>query len=229
MWVYQVNSLQKLEATPLVADGIMYISEPPSNVTALDTRTGRPLWRYRRVYPEDIRVCCGEVNRGVAILGDLIYVGTVDAHIVALDAKTGAVRWDTAVANHKSGYSITVAPLAMKDKIVIGMAGGEYGVRGFLDAYDAKTGKRAWRFWTVPGEGEPGNETWAGDTWKTGSPQRGLPAHTIPIPIWFIGAPEIPDPTRMAIIAAEPIFTPIVRCARCRYRNAEMVLPVHAA
>ncbi|HVW83926.1 MAG TPA: PQQ-dependent dehydrogenase, methanol/ethanol family [Bryobacteraceae bacterium] len=169
VWSYQVNSLQKLEATPLVVDGIMYLSEPPSNVTALDTLTGRPLWRYRRTYPDDIRVCCGQVNRGVAILDDLVFVGTVDAHVVALDAKTGAVRWDVPAADYREGYSITVAPLAVKDKIVVGMAGGEYGVRGFLDAYDARTGKRAWRFWTVPGPGEKGSETWQGDTWKRGS------------------------------------------------------------
>ena len=169
LWVYQVNSLQKLETTPLVMDGIMYLTEPPSHVTALDTRTGKPLWKYRRVIPEDVRVCCGQVNRGVAALGDLLYVGTVDAHLVALDAKTGAVRWDVPVADYKAGYSITAAPLAVKDKIVVGMAGGEYGVRGFLDAYDAKTGKLAWRFWTIPGPGEPGHDTWAGDTWKTGS------------------------------------------------------------
>jgi alcohol dehydrogenase (cytochrome c) len=169
LWAYQVNSLQRLETTPLVVDGVMYISEPPSHVTALDTRTGKPLWKYRRVFPDDIRVCCGQVNRGVAILGDLIYVGTVDAHLVALDSKTGAVRWDISLADYKSGYSITVAPLAVKDKIIVGMAGGEYGVRGFLDAYDSRTGKRAWRFWTVPGPGEPGNKSWAGDTWKNGS------------------------------------------------------------
>jgi alcohol dehydrogenase (cytochrome c) len=169
VWAYQTNSLQKFETTPLVVDGVMYISEPPSHVTALDTRTGRPLWRYRRTMPDDVRVCCGQVNRGVAILGDLVYVGTIDAHLVALNAKTGAVMWDTTVADYKTGHSITVAPLAVKDKIVVGIAGGEYGVRGFLDAYDAKTGKRAWRFWTIPGPGEPGNETWAGDSWKTGS------------------------------------------------------------
>lgn len=168
-WSYQVGSLQKFETTPLVVDGIMYISEPPSHVTALDTRTGRPLWKYRRVLPDDLRVCCGQVNRGVAVLGDLIFVGTVDAHLVALNANTGAVRWDIEVANYKAGYSITVAPLAVKDKIVVGIAGGEYGIRGFLDAYDARTGKRAWRFWTVPGPGEKGNDTWAGDSWKTGS------------------------------------------------------------
>lgn len=169
LWAYQVNSLQKFETSPLVVDGVMYISEPPSHVTALDTRTGRPMWKYRRIIPDDLRVCCGEVNRGVAILGDLIYIGTVDAHLVALHAKTGAVIWDVEVANYKTGHSITAAPLAVKDKIVIGMAGGEYGVRGFLDAYDAKSGKRAWRFWTIPGPGEPGNETWKGDSWKTGS------------------------------------------------------------
>src|SRR3984893_15558130 len=169
IWQYQTGSLQKFETTPLVIDNIMYISEPPSHVTALDTRTGRALWRYRRVMPPDVRVCCGQVSRGVAVLGDLIYIGTVDAHLVALDAKTGAVRWDTSVADYREGYSITAAPLAIGNKIVVGMAGGEYGVRGFLDAYDAATGKRAWRFWTVPGPGEPGHNTWAGDTRKNGS------------------------------------------------------------
>lgn len=169
MWAYQTNSLQKFETTPLVVDGVMYISEPPSHVTALDTRTGRPLWKYRRTMPDDVRVCCGQVNRGVAILGDLIYVGTIDSYLVALNAKSGAVMWETKVADFQKGYSITVAPLAVRDKIVVGIAGGEYGVRGFLDAYDAKTGKRAWRFWTIPGPGEKGNETWKGDSWKTGS------------------------------------------------------------
>lgn len=169
VWMYQVNSLQKFETTPIVIDGVMYISEPPSNVTALDTATGRPLWRYRRPMPDDVRVCCGQVNRGVAALGDLLYLGTIDAHLVALNAKTGAVVWDVPVANYKSGHSITVAPLAVKDKLIVGIAGGEYGVRGFLDAYDAKTGKQAWRFWTIPAPGEKGNETWAGDSWKYGA------------------------------------------------------------
>jgi len=99
----------------------------------------------------------------------MVYVNTVDSHLLALDAKTGQVRWDVIVADYKQGISLTAAPLAVKDKIIIGMAGGEYGVRGFIDAYDAKTGKRAWRFWTIPGPGEKGNETWAGDSWKTGA------------------------------------------------------------
>lgn len=168
-WVYQSNSLQKFETTPLVVDGVMYITEAPSHVTALDTRTGRTLWRYRRSMPDDVRVCCGQVNRGVAILGDMVYVGTVDAHLVALDAKTGAVRWDVEVADNKTGHSITVAPLAVKDKIIMGIAGGEFGIRGFLDAYDAKTGKLAWRFWTVPAAGDPEAKTWAGDSYIRGS------------------------------------------------------------
>jgi alcohol dehydrogenase (cytochrome c) len=113
-------------------------------------------------------VCCGQVNRGVAALDDQIFVGTVDAHLVALDMRTGHVRWDVEVADYKMAYSITAAPLAVKDKVIVGIAGAEYGIRGFLDAYDAKTGKRDWRFYTVPGPGEPGNETWSGDSWKTG-------------------------------------------------------------
>jgi alcohol dehydrogenase (cytochrome c) len=169
LWVHQLDALDKAETTPLVVDGVMYISESPSNVIALDTRTGRPLWTFRRPMPKDVRVCCGQVNRGVAVLDDLVFVGTVDAHLIALDAKTGTVRWNTTVADYKTGHAITVAPLAVKDKVVVGIAGGEYGVRGFVDAYDAKTGKQAWRFWTIPGKGEPGNETWGGESWKTGS------------------------------------------------------------
>ena len=168
-WEYQTTAIAPVETTPLVIDGIMYLTEPASNVTALDTQTGRPIWKYQRTVPKDIRVCCGKVNRGVAALDEQIFVGTVDAHLVALDARTGAVRWDAAVADYKTGHAITVAPLAVKDKVIVGIAGGEYGVRGFIDAYDAKTGKQLWRFWTIPGPGEPGHETWAGDSWKTGS------------------------------------------------------------
>ena len=169
IWIHQIGALHKFETTPLVVDGIMYASIPPSDVTAIDTRTGRVLWNYARVIPKDTRVCCGLVNRGVALLGDTVYLGTVDAYLVALDAKSGIVRWETKVADYKTGYSVTVAPLAVKDKIVIGVAGGEYGVRGLLAAYDARTGKQAWRFWTVPAAGEPGVETWDGESWKTGS------------------------------------------------------------
>jgi len=168
-WMYQVNDPNKFETSPLVIDGVMYITEPPSNVAALDLRTGRPLWRYERQIPPGVRPCCGQVNRGLAALDDLLFLGTLDAHLVALDMKTGRVRWDTVVADYATAHAITVAPLALKDKVVIGIAGGEFGVRGFLDAYNAKTGERAWRFWTVPGPGERGNETWSGESWKTGA------------------------------------------------------------
>src|SRR5438552_1096099 len=117
---------------------------------------------------DPLRACCGDVNRGVAALGDQIFVATIDAHLVALDMRTGRVRWDVEVADYKTGHSLTAAPLAVKDKVIVGMAGAEYGVRGFLDAYDAGTGKRLWRFWTVPGPGEPGHQSWFGDSWKTG-------------------------------------------------------------
>jgi len=163
-WAYQVRTTEKIEASPLVVDGIMYLSEPGGSVTALDTRTARPIWKYTRNLPKDARGCCGTVNRGVAILDDKVYVGTFDAHLVALDIKSGRVRWDVPVADPALGHSITGAPLAIRGKIVVGMAGGEYGVRGFVDAYDAKTGQRAWRFWTVPDEGERGRETWAGQS-----------------------------------------------------------------
>ena len=168
VWVYQCQEGGTIETSPIVVDGIIYITEKPHIVTAIDGRTGRSLWSYRRAPAIDVPNCCGDVNRGLAVLNDTLYWGTLDAHLVAIDIKTGRLRWDVVVADYKSGHSITVAPLAVKDKIIIGISGGEFGIRGFLDAYDARTGERAWRFWTVPGTGEPGHESWAGDSWKTG-------------------------------------------------------------
>ena len=167
-WMYQMQTTHHVETSPLVIDGVMYITEPPSDVTALDLRTGRPIWSYRRTLPDRVIACCGQVNRGVAALDDALYLATIDAHLVSLDAKTGRVRWDVEVADYKAAYSLTNAPLAVKDKIIVGIAGAEYGIRGFIDAYDAKTGKRAWRFYAVPSPGEPGSETWSGDSWKIG-------------------------------------------------------------
>jgi alcohol dehydrogenase (cytochrome c) len=194
-WVYQMPVTQRIQTTPLVVDGVMYISEPPSNAIALDAATGRPFWRYRRSLPPKINVCCGQINRGVAVLGDRVFIGTVDAHLVALSAKTGNVLWDVEVADYRNGYSVTVAPLIVKDMVVVGMAGGEYGARGFLDAYDAKTGQRRWRFWTVPGPGEKGNETWSGDSWKTGGAPTWVTGSYDPslnLVIWGTGNPS-PD------------------------------------
>jgi alcohol dehydrogenase (cytochrome c) len=168
-WVYQIKEPGLIETTPLVADGVMYVTEPPSSVTALDLRTGRPLWNWSRPVPRETRaIGFPRVNRGVALLDDTVFVGTLDAHLVALDARTGIVRWDITVADNKTGHSITSAPLAIDGKVVIGISGGEAGIRGFLDAYAAKTGDRLWRFWTIPGPGEPGHETWDDASWKTG-------------------------------------------------------------
>ncbi len=168
-WVYQMRSPGLVETTPLVADGVMYLTEPPSHVTALDVRTGRTLWRYVHPVPEKtLAIGFPPVNRGVALLGDRVFLGTLEGHLVALDRQSGAVRWQTKVADNSLGYAITVAPLALDGKVINGVSGGEAGIRGFLDAYDAGTGALLWRFHTVPGPGEPGNETWGGDSWKTG-------------------------------------------------------------
>ena len=169
-WVYQVRRSGFIETTPLVVDGVMYLTEPPSTVAALDLRTGRRLWSWSPVLPNNV-VTIGfpSVNRGVALLDDMVYVATLNAHLVALDAKSGAVRWDVEVADNAHGYAFTLAPLALDGKIIVGVSGGETGIRGFIDAYDAKTGDRAWRFYTIPGAGEPGNDTWGGESWKTGA------------------------------------------------------------
>lgn len=169
VWTYQVDDLNKIETSPLAIDGIIYVTEPPSNVTALDAKTGRPIWKYRRKIPTGARNCCGQVNRGAAILGDSLYIGTIDAHLVCLDARSGVVRWDVPIADYKLGYAITAAPLAINGKVIVGVSGGEFGIRGFLDAIDAATGVRVWRFWTIPTIGEPGHESWSGNSWKTGS------------------------------------------------------------
>jgi alcohol dehydrogenase (cytochrome c) len=167
-WVFQSASLGQFETTPLVVDGVLYGTGQDNRAFALDARTGRAIWRYQRHLPEKIQACCGMVNRGFAILGSKLFMSTLDAHVMALDSKTGNVVWDVQAADYRQAYVFTVAPLLVKDKIIVGVAGGEYGVRGFIDAYYADSGKRAWRFYTVPGLGEPGHETWAGDSWKTG-------------------------------------------------------------
>ncbi len=167
-WVYQTMATDKIETTPLVVDGVMYGTGQDDRVFALDARSGRPIWQYRKPLPADVRPCCGHVNRGLAILGDKVFLGTLDAHVVALDARTGNVVWDKEAFDYRTGYSITLAPLVVKNLVLVSVSGGEYGIRGFIDAYDANSGERKWRFYTVPGPGEPGHETWEGDSWKIG-------------------------------------------------------------
>jgi alcohol dehydrogenase (cytochrome c) len=176
-WVFQAESLEKFEATPLVVDGIMYLTQAPSDAVALDAKTGRVFWVYRHRPSQDVRPCCGSVNHGLAILGDTLFLAALDAELVALDARTGRPIWKTQVADPKAGYAMTLAPLVVKDKVIVGVAGGEFGIRGFVVAYDARTGREAWRFYTVPGPGEPGHETWLNDAWQHGGG-----------PIWLTGS-----------------------------------------
>ncbi len=167
-WAHHIPQLGRAETTPLVVDGVMFITESPSNLVAVDAATGRPFWRYDHELPDDLRICCGRNNRGVAILGETLYMSTLDAHLVAIDARSGNLLWSAEVADYRAGYSKTAAPLIVKDKVVTGIAGGEFGIRGFLDAYDADTGRREWRTHTIPGPDHPDNLTWAGDSWRTG-------------------------------------------------------------
>jgi alcohol dehydrogenase (cytochrome c) len=169
-WVFQAQSLESFETTPLVVDGVMYVTEAPNTAVALDAATGRVFWRYQYNPSADSRPCCGRVNRGLAILGDKLFMATIDAKLIAIDATTGQAVWQTTVADASAGYAMTLAPLVIKDKVLVGVAGGEYGIRGFIAAYDAVTGEEEWRFYTIPGPGEPGFETWedGGDAWQHG-------------------------------------------------------------
>ncbi len=181
-WAVQIPGRSILEATPLVVNGIMYTTGQPGQVLAIDAKTGLVIWRFERqqkeVNPYEINVS----TRGVAMLGDRLYIGTMDAALVALDARTGRELWEKQVADTMKGYTINASPLAIQGKVIVGVSGGELGILGFIDAYDAVTGERLWRFYTIPSPGEPGNNTWSGDSWRYG----GAPA-------WLTGSydPEL--------------------------------------
>jgi alcohol dehydrogenase (cytochrome c) len=160
-WMYQAAVAGNWQTSPLVVDAVMYFTQRPNDVVALDAKTGRVFWIYRHTLAPNQIVCCGANNRGLAILGDTLFMGTLDAHLVAIDARSGRPLWNTRVADSKAGYSLTLAPLVVKDKVIVGVGGGEYGIRGFVAAYEARTGKEVWRFSTIPGPGEAGFETWA--------------------------------------------------------------------
>jgi alcohol dehydrogenase (cytochrome c) len=170
VWAASMGSIDGVEATPLVKDGVIYVSGAYSHVMAFDARNGQRLWHWTPEYAAELGtiLCCGPVNRGVAILGDLVYVLTLDARLVALKKSDGTVAWEKPIDDWKRGISATGAPLVVKNKVIVGIAGGEYGVRGYIRAYDASTGAIAWTTYTVPAPGEPGADTWPGDTWKTG-------------------------------------------------------------
>jgi alcohol dehydrogenase (cytochrome c) len=218
-WIFDFNTPHPVETTPLIVDGTMYATRPPNDVVAIDVQTGKLLWEFKWSLPEDLKPpCCGRVNRGLAILHETLYLGTLDAHLVAIDSRNGGKKWDVQVADHVLGFNITAAPLAVKDMIIVGTGLGEGGgdaavlesigvppdrlrkamsgkltddelrsflsvlydnrsalfgkmdeTRGRIAAYDAATGELRWRFYTVPAPGEPGNETWDGESWRIGT------------------------------------------------------------
>jgi alcohol dehydrogenase (cytochrome c) len=177
-WVFQAGSsgmhagpsTYSFEAAPMVVDGVMYVSGWDGWVWCIDARTGQELWRYKHAIPYDTSLCCGNVNRGVAVAKGKVFVVTLNAHVIALDAETGKLVWDSTYGDVRAGESATVAPLVVKDMVIVGSSGGEFGVRGHLDAFELDTGRRVWRTYTVPKPGEPGSETWPadGEAWARG-------------------------------------------------------------
>ena len=240
-WAYQSPNTGSWQPTPLVVDGIMYLTQRPNDVIALDAVTGRVFWIYRYNNSADLAVCCGSNNRGLAILGDTLFMGTLDAHLVAIDTKSGMPVWKTKVAESKAGYSLTVAPLAVGDKVIVGVGGGEWGIRGFISAYHAQTGKELWKFYTIPAPGEPGHETWepcppnpatycdpegwkhgGGSVWVTGSYDPALN-------LTYWGTGNVGPGLQPRTAARRQPLHGVGRGAGYRHRQAEVALPVHAA
>ncbi len=179
-WVFHSRNAGILQVTPVVVAGVMFVTGS-NDAYALDAKTGRVLWHHERPVSQGlIDDASGHINRGVAVLGDRIYMETDNAHLLCLDARSGHMIWDVPYAFDNRNYGATSAPLIVKDKVLVGTSGGDDGVRGFLAAFDAKTGKEAWRFWTIPAPGEPGSETWPTtgkykDAWKNGGGAAWLP------------------------------------------------------
>ena len=177
-WVFQAGSsgiiagasTYSFEASPIVVGGIMFLSGWDGWVWALDAKTGTEIWRYKHAIPFDVSLCCGNVNRGVAVAKGKVFFVTANAHVLALDATTGNRVWDKTYGDVRAGESATVAPLVVKNMVIVGSSGGEFGVRGHLDAFDIETGEHQWRCYTIPKPGEPGSETWPadGEAWQRG-------------------------------------------------------------
>ncbi len=168
VWSFATGQVEGHQAPPIVNNGVMFVATPGNQVLAIEAKTGTPLWRYKRALPEDLRNL-HPTSRGVGLLGDKIFFASGDAVLVALDAKTGKEVWTAKVADYTKGYYTSIMPLVADGKVMMGTSGGELGIRGFIAAYDAETGKEAWRTFVVPEPGQPGSETWPkGDQWKTG-------------------------------------------------------------
>src|SRR6476660_1601022 len=172
VWAFQTGKVEGgLNATPIVVDGIMYLIASEGRVFALNAETGDRLWTYNYKVPRDLVSPYGKFNRGVAVGYGLVFFGTMDNHVVAFDAKSGKEVWNGEVEDvKKCGCNINGAPFIVKDKIIVGGTGGDSAHRGYINAFNAKTGRLAWRFYTIPGPGEPGHESWpqTGDAWQHG-------------------------------------------------------------
>jgi alcohol dehydrogenase (cytochrome c) len=168
VWTLPTGTTGQFEVSPVIYDGVMYVTTSYNRLFALDAASGEILWRYDHQQPDDLRLCCGPPNRGVAISGDRVFMATLDAKLLAFDRKTGAIDWQTEMIDYALGYSSTGAPLVVGDRVFIGVGGGEFGIRGFFDAYSTETGERLWRHYTVPARGEPGSETWSGTSYEHG-------------------------------------------------------------
>ena len=166
-WLFSTGVVEGHQAPPIVNDGVMFVTTPSNQVIALEAATGTELWRYRREKPEDL-VEIHPTNRGPGLYGDQLFIATTDCFLVALDAKSGEVNWEVAVDDYQKGYYMTLAPLTAQGKVLVGVSGGEFGIRGYVAAYNAEDGTQLWRSYTVPGPGEPGHETWTADSWQTG-------------------------------------------------------------
>ena len=191
VWAFSTNTTGGHESPPVVNDGVMFITTPGNLLYALDAETGDLLWRYRHNLPQG-RIAFHDTNRGVALFGDKVYMATLDARVVALDARTGDVVWDTPVADNSAGYYMTMAPLAARGKVMVGVSGGELGIRGFVVALDTETGEEVWRTFTGPAPGEPGNDTWPEGAWRTGGAAVWLTGHFDPdlgLTYWGTGNP----------------------------------------
>ena len=176
-WVLQNQVFGAWQSNPIIVDGVMYVTERPNSVMAVDAVTGRVYWKYRHQNADNALVCCGANYRGVAVLNDKVYMGTLDAHLVALDRVNGQLLWEAEVGDVNLAYSVTMAPLAVKDKILVGVGGGEFGIRGYVAAFNAETGEQAWKTYTIPGPGEANHDSWEGDDWEHGG-----------APVWITGS-----------------------------------------
>ena len=158
-----------MQSTPIVVDGVMYLSTSRNHIFAIDAASGKELWKYTYLLPKGFTIFYGPWNRGVAVGGGKVFIGTLDNNVVAVDQKTGRESWRVNVEDaNQCGCNITAAPLLVKGKVLVGVTGGDSAHRGYISAFDAATGRMVWRFYTIPAPGEKGSETWFGESWKYG-------------------------------------------------------------